>query len=309
MNNVTKMYMLVGIPGSGKSTYAIKLKEKYRKDNKNINIFSSDDMRDEGIEENVLFDTLHNSVFKSLEEGVDCVYDATNLNRKRRMNFLRLLKNYKCKKICVCKLTPFETCMERNEKRRAERIVPEYAMHRMLKNFEIPMMEEGFNEVLYVREKSDGRFFHSIDKMNDISHDNPHHSNTIGHHMLEASKYIDENYAEDRDYINIKIAARYHDIGKPFTKGFINTKGEKTETAHYYGHDNVSAYFFITEIADYINEKHFDEIMVTELINWHMRPFLAWKRSEKSYWKDKKFLGERKMNALLKVHEADLHAH
>ena len=307
MEKKTNVYFMVGIPGSGKSTYVANLKKDYEKEGKPLDVHSSDDMRDEGIEESVLFDTLHKRIEDSIDAGHDCVYDATNLNRKRRIHAVRLFRKHKCNVICVCMLTPFGICKEQNKKRKEERIVPEHVLERMVRNFDIPMKEEGFKSVIFIKRETDGKFFDSISEMNEISHDNPHHSNTIGNHMLEAEKYIRDNYSDDKDYVSIMTAARYHDCGKPFTKTFVNTKGETTETAHYYGHDGASAYLFITEIAPMLFG--IDTLYVTELINWHMRPFLAWKKSENAFWRDKKLLGDRKLNALLKVHEADVNAH
>ena len=92
---MTNFYMLVGLPGSGKSNIAKKMKEE----NPKIQIFSSDELRKElwGNENtqgnnSVLFKELHNRIKFCLENGVDCIYDATNISSKRRMAFLMDVK-------------------------------------------------------------------------------------------------------------------------------------------------------------------------------------------------------------------------
>ena len=43
------------------------------------------------------------------------------------------------------------------------------------------------------------------------------------------------------------LAARYHDIGKFYTKSFWNSKTKTNgEKAHYYGHENWSAYLVLS---------------------------------------------------------------
>ncbi len=81
-------YMMVGLPGSGKSFFA---EYVY-----NAIVHSSDAIRaellgDEGdqSQQNMVFTTLHERVLRDLADGKDVVYDATNINYKRRINFLK----------------------------------------------------------------------------------------------------------------------------------------------------------------------------------------------------------------------------
>ena len=48
---------------------------------------------------------------------------------------------------------------------------------------------------------------------------------------------------------------------------------------------------------------------VTNMIYYHMHPYLAWKQSEKAKERDKKLLGEKMFNDIMLLHEADLAAH
>ena len=127
--------MLVGLPGSGKSVKAQELSEHY-----NAAIFSSDSLREElfgdvnhQADNTKLFEELHKRIKNCLREGKSAIYDATNINYKRRMAFLSELVNIPCEKICVLIATPYEECLERNSKR--ERHVPEHVIERMYRSF------------------------------------------------------------------------------------------------------------------------------------------------------------------------------
>lgn len=92
--------MLCGLPGSGKSTYAKKLSQE----TKSI-VCSSDAIReelcgDENLQENNedVFKILHKRIKENLKIGNNVVYDATNINSKRRRAFLSELKRIECVK-------------------------------------------------------------------------------------------------------------------------------------------------------------------------------------------------------------------
>lgn len=81
--------MMVGLPGSGKSTYAKELADEMR-----AIICSSDAIREElcGDENSQdknedVFKILHSRIKECLRKGVNVIYDATNINSKRRRAF------------------------------------------------------------------------------------------------------------------------------------------------------------------------------------------------------------------------------
>jgi CRISPR/Cas system-associated endonuclease Cas3-HD len=99
-------------------------------------------------------------------------------------------------------------------------------------------------------------------------------------------------------------AALLHDIGKEFTKSFINSKGEKTDIAHYYNHNNVSAYLSLI----YNNVfPSLDILEISNYIQWHMQPFFL--TTQKSQEKFIKLVGQEFWENLLLIHKADLTAH
>lgn len=91
MNNIKPNFiMMVGLPCSGKSTYAKELSNDLE-----AIICSSDAIRKElsgdinlQDKNEEVFKVLHNRIKENLKEGKSVIYDATNINSKRRRSFL-----------------------------------------------------------------------------------------------------------------------------------------------------------------------------------------------------------------------------
>lgn len=301
-----KFVMLCGLPASGKSTYC----DKY-KYNKDYIILSSDEVRkelgdinDQSKNEEV-FNILHRRIKDNLRDGKSVCYDATNLSRKRRVAFLRELKNITCKKICVLVATPYEMCVAQNFKR--DRRVPVEVIWNMYKSFNVPCEQEGWDEIIvhYPNEEWKEYYGNIADHVNelfDFDQENHHHALTLGVHMKKAGNYLLDVLRKESDIVH---AAFTHDIGKVDTKEFKNGNGEPTEEAHYYNHHCLGAYkslFF--EYPSRVNKMY-----VSLLIELHMKPYLEWKQSEKAKEKDWKFFGDKTFDDVMMLHEADLWAH
>lgn len=316
--NKPKFYMCVGIPGAGKSTWLEQHKEEL-----NFIIHSSDSIREElgnvndQSQNELVFKILHKRIKEDLLNGKNVAYDATSLNRKRRINFIsNELRDIPCEKICVLFATPVDVCKRNNANR--ERKVPEAVIEKMIRNFEVPCVQEGWNKVQIVwwDWQSEGMkfdFHEDVEKWRSISHDNPHHSLSIGDHMIKAWEYSWKNLYSCSDSLLLDLSAHMHDCGKIRTKAFINSKGEPCDSAHYYEHHNVSAYESLFYLKDLFTEdiKLNDEeiLYVSLLINMHMRPFLAYKDSDKSRERDRRLFGDDFMKDLDFLHECDLAAH
>ena len=94
---MANMIMMVGIQGSGKSTFAKNMKDYV--------VHSSDELRKELFgsvnyqeKNNELFDELHKRIINDLKKGKNVIYDAMNISYKRRILFLEKLNNIACKK-------------------------------------------------------------------------------------------------------------------------------------------------------------------------------------------------------------------
>ena len=124
--------MLVGLPASGKTTYAKTLKE-----NDGYEHFSSDELRlslgfGPGEGSGAVFQKMLEGSKAALQEGKSVIYDATNLSRKRRIHCLETLKSIICTKKCIIFAEPYELCLERNSKRDNFARVPNARMKDML---------------------------------------------------------------------------------------------------------------------------------------------------------------------------------
>ena len=77
------------------------------------------------------------------------VHDQTNLTAKKRKNLIRDLDGYHV--IAVCFDIPEDLHRERIASR-PDKHVPDHVMESMRRNFEIPTLDEGFDEIIMVRE-------------------------------------------------------------------------------------------------------------------------------------------------------------
>lgn len=141
-----KLYIAIGIPGSGKSQYKID----------DVKVVQSDSIRkslDDGITSNkspsVVFSIAYGMIDFYLELGHNVYFDATNVKIGDRRKLLNKFKN-KCELIGVVFNTPVETCKLRNSKR--HRKVPEYVIDRMYSQFKCnpPSLYEGFDRLIYI---------------------------------------------------------------------------------------------------------------------------------------------------------------
>ena len=239
-----KFFMMIGLPASGKSEQAKKLAAEY-----NAEIFSSDELRVEMFgdvnhqeDNNALFNELHKRIRECLASGKSAIYDACNINYKRRMEFLKSLNKISCEKIAVIMATPYEVCIERNSQR--ERNVPEHVIKRMYMNFNIPYWYEGWDDIQVIGPQCD--YYNVEEVVNALAgykQGNSHHTLTLGEHLWKAYEYYQMNYVDYpiEDDVN-SMATILHDIGKPFCRTEVNARGINDGDSHYCNHHFISAY-------------------------------------------------------------------
>lgn len=284
-------------------------------------IFSSDETRKEitGSEEcqdkdEEVFKLLHNRIKEYLtnHSGEDsyCIYDACNISYKRRIAFLNELRKIECNKICYVVYNSYEKCLENNKNR--NRVVPEYAIRNMYKNFYMPQYYEGWDNIVFSYDKqliikcNLTELFYGDKGLCKVEHDNPHHTLSIGDHCIACYLKVLENLNGNMDS-NLCMAALLHDIGKAFTKGYVDSKGEPSETAHYYQHHLVSAYDALPYLTDFSSN---DMLEILALIQWHMFPYFWEKDNNKKMENKYKHLwGHELYNKVMKLHKADAAAH
>lgn len=152
-----EMYMLIGVPGSGKSWWTsyrcplvnpvvlssdAYIEEHARKINKTYNEIFRDHIDDAIKNTNLMCQ-------KAIEEGKDIIWDQTNLDKKSRARKLARFSSKKYKKIAVYCHASHDDIFAVNEKRREfGRTIPEPVLLDMISRFEYPSLDEGFDDII-----------------------------------------------------------------------------------------------------------------------------------------------------------------
>lgn len=153
---MNKLYLMIGCPGSGKSTFAKKYIQNAKYISRDEIRFSllSDDEQYFAQEDQVyrefawqIYDTLKN-------QKTDVIADATHLNAKSRSKLFRSIPlNWnEVEVIAVFLHTPLDTCIARNELRKnlKRAYVPQQNIHQMFFRMTTPTFDEYhgiFNEI------------------------------------------------------------------------------------------------------------------------------------------------------------------
>ena len=301
-------YMLIGVPGSGKSTVSKKLCEFEREsNNSNVIIISTDEYR-EKLFNNVndtknnpqLFKIVNQDIIKYLQNGYSVIYDACNINIKSRREILNRINSLKLNIEIVANVVyaPIEIVKERNFNR--ERKVPEDVIERMLRNFQLPILNEGFTKIKFIENYKGNKLsiFDEFVKMKNFEQKNPHHSNTLDEHCYKACSYL-LNKTKNKELL---IATLFHDIGKLYTQSY----NEEKQFCQYIGHEGYGAYLSLLFNDSELGK--FNGKQVAYYINYHMIPFAMdkMKDSKKEHYK---YLLKNLYDDILLLHEADLQAH
>lgn len=166
-------WLLCGLPGSGKSYIAeLLVREADRDEDSDCYHCSSDAVIEEIAAE---FGLTYDQCFKDLIEfatkqynrdvvycvskGYDLILDQTNLTAKSRARKLAAIpKHYK--KIAVVVPTHItDVARWRDQLNRPGKTIPEDVINDMVKNFEYPSFEEGFDEIWTQTTDADGNLF------------------------------------------------------------------------------------------------------------------------------------------------------
>ena len=259
-NNKPILIIMCGLSGSGKSAIATQLAQQYK-----AKIVASDEIRkeipfreDQSQNEQV-FRVFHNRIKRYLENGTNVIADATNVTFKSRRSILNKILKIDCYKICYIIPKRLEDCIRDNKFEK--HAVPEYVIDKQVRHFQIPFMEEGFDEIIV-------HDFHYetypitdyIDKMRGYDQKNPHHKYTLDEH----SKNVDKKFKEicgNELYEKYSLGSIYHDIGKPFCQT-IDDDG----IAHYLRHAEYGTYILLTNFMSSTIDDCF-------LVNYHMYPY------------------------------------
>lgn len=303
--------IIIGIPGSGKSNYA----KKYLLTNNSVYL-SSDDIRvklygfEDQTHNDVVFETMKKRTLNALKEGKDVIYDATNLNKKRRSGIINEAHKLDAQIDAYLCCTPINIILERNITR-AERQLPWDKLVQMTQSIEPPMYYEGFDNIYLI----DGGMYNDVYDYNFLikecsgyNQDNPHHYETLEEHIKAVTKKAEdlgETLKLRNDAEILRQAARYHDFGKLYTKSFNNKKGHYV----YYGHDKVSTYLYLCHIR---KQNLIDELNRVRLCDRHYQTaalilnHMEWYRREDMTPIKELFNDDDLYYMLELLHEADL---
>lgn len=152
-----RMILMIGVPGSGKTTLAKKIAEK------GFHYINADGIREElygNAAEQGDREEVFNIFFQRLEElmtvGTDVIIDNTNLNPKQRKPILERAEQFGYKDVQLWLLdVPLDVCLARNKSR--ERVVPEDIIANMFNELNRsgrPKRLEG--KVVIIRPSKDG---------------------------------------------------------------------------------------------------------------------------------------------------------
>lgn len=140
--------MLVGIPSSGKSTIAARIKAYFP----NTEIVSLEDVYEEVYgdarnEENlsIIYRICYDRIFHKLYEGVNVVFDACNISSERRQYIIKIFNNISTL-VCIMQYGTLNEHLELNENKKG---MPRSVIRRTFHQMCAPRPEEGFYKVIY----------------------------------------------------------------------------------------------------------------------------------------------------------------
>ena len=307
----SNLYIMIGLPGSGKDTLAKVMKKQNEKMTSiETVILSSDDIRlelfgwEDQTHNNEVFQEMHKRCKKYLQEGKNVIYNATNLNIKKRKNLIDEMKKYATNINAVLCIATIGTLIERNFTR-PERKLPEDKLFQLFKTMSIPMKYEGYNKIFVSYSNNvDEEYGDVVNWIMNIGKDydqhNEHHNATVLEHLELTSKRAFELSNGDEC---LGIAGRFHDIGKPYSREWNEVKQKYT----YYNHHTISAYMYLMywkfkndpHQSFYMLELDDNAMDISMLIYHHMDKFIG------NLDRTKELLGDKLYKKLEILMEAD----
>lgn len=151
---MSKLIMMCGIPGSGKSTW---IKNNYS----DIASVSRDAIRFKILDErggeyfdyeDEVFDKFIHQIIGSLTVDEITIADATHLTKKARAKVLNKVQKFADEVEAIVMDVHLETALERNDMREGRAFVPRGVIRRMYFQMETPTKEEGFDKITFIRE-------------------------------------------------------------------------------------------------------------------------------------------------------------
>lgn len=153
------VWMLVGVPCSGKSTW-VNHQTDHTDAQENLYIASTDSILEFAAEMiGKTYDEVFKDYFKEAEKRMyvqlalatdlnqDIIWDQTNLTRKSRAKKLIMIPDH-YEKIAVVFSTPSEDELQKRLASRPGKTIPPHVIDGMIEMMEFPQMDEGFDFIL-----------------------------------------------------------------------------------------------------------------------------------------------------------------
>lgn len=152
-----KAYILVGVPGAGKSTWVqtqtLTKNYKYISTDRIVERYAAH-VKKTYTEVFGLFmpravEEMSKQVIRAREKGQDIIWDQTSTTVASRSRKFRMLPEYEM--IAVVFPTPEPAELERRLASRPGKEIPKEVVDNMIKNWEDPSEQEGFDKVIVIR--------------------------------------------------------------------------------------------------------------------------------------------------------------
>ena len=150
---MNKLYVLVGVPGSGKSTWVANQRWAsecaYVSTDMHVEAYA----KEQGKTYSEVFDEympqaiklMAEQVNQARKEGKDVVWDQTNTTIKSRAKKFKMLPDYEA--VAVVFTTPDDEELRRRLKSRPGKHIPQRVIYQMKEHWQDPTLEEGFKEI------------------------------------------------------------------------------------------------------------------------------------------------------------------
>ena len=145
---MTTLYLLTGIPGSGKTTLAHQLAEQH-----SATVHSYDELSGANTKASMdgsVKQAWLTAIREDLQAGKSVICDGLNLTVTERKELLATFADIPCKKILYVKIVPLETCLQRNRERKAR--LPDFVVEQSAQKMEAPTKDEGWDAIYLSRE-------------------------------------------------------------------------------------------------------------------------------------------------------------